>query len=245
MPALILLTGLAATQDCAAFTSRVAEPLAITATQIPGAAMAGTVVNGLGDRPWVRVGELFYRGYGLAITSSDPRFEAVSTPLDRSARHPCGYSLDWPSGWNAYDVRKTAWTTNFEKAPPEGDPAASMAAKAGAEPLLDGFHVGSTTPVFIDGSMLFLGLMHAEGPSTNTVIVAFSARRGASPAHVLARLPLSFERITALPGLHNDRNIYIDLEGRSGGGALNRVTLQIDAQTQVSLAKSVLTEKVE
>jgi hypothetical protein len=137
MSALMLLISLEATPDCAAFASRVSEPLEITAAQIPGAALAGTVANapGVGERPRFRVGELFYRGYGLAITSSDPRFEAVSTRPDRSARHPCGYSLDWPSGWNAYDVRKTALTTNFAKAPREGDPGSSMAVQRQAPSL--------------------------------------------------------------------------------------------------------------
>ena len=76
---------------------------------------------------------------------------------------------------------------------------------ARCEPLLEGFHVGSTWRAFADGAM------HAEGSVTHTVVVALPARNGAAPAHVLTRLPMSFERITALPGLHGDGTLSTSL----------------------------------
>lgn len=167
------------------------------------------------------------------------------THPDRDARHPCGYSLDGPSGWNAYDIRKTGWTTKFVKSPPEDYPGSSMAAKASAAPVLEGFHAGSTWPVFVDEGMFFFGLMHADGIVSDTVVVAFPAKGGASTAIVLATLPMGFERIIALPGLHSNRNLYISLEGRYGGSTLNRVTLEMDTETQSRLAKVLLPDKVK
>ncbi len=118
-----------------------------------------------------------------------------------------------------------------------------LAKTTGAFPVLEGFRVGATWPVLADGGMFFIGLMHPGGSVGETLLVAFAGRPGPSAAHVVARLPMDFERVTAAPGLHADGATYIALEGRIRGGPLNRVILELDPETSRRLGRSLADAK--
>lgn len=235
---MLLLAILAAspTLECKAFAARADEPVAIT-TEIVTASALGGIAEGStspGHRTRFRVGELVYEGHGVTMRSSDPRFAEIA--LDEPARHPCGYDVDMPSGWNANDTNLQSRAIIFRR-PPEPDAAAQKINRMLAERLNAPPKPGMRASVSSASSTFFLGLLHPEGTDGETMIVAYRNAPQTS-ARILARLPMRFDTISTMPDLHSPRySIYLD--GRRADGAIDRVVLELSQSVRDALARDL------
>lgn len=231
MFAALLLAGALAGENCATFAARVAEPVAIGMSSIPSEALGGRPLPTptSGERTAVAIGDLTYRGYGLTIRSADTRFLQLFVQPGVGARHTCGFILDGPSGWNAFDANRSRLNMVFKPQARDLAPGATLAAEHGARPVLAGFQAGATWPVYTGGTPFFIGLMHS-GEKAETVIVAFADSETQAPARILARLPLRIDEVSITPGLHTPV-LFFNLEGRDRDGALNRFVLEMSDET--------------
>jgi hypothetical protein len=238
--ALLLLAQVAVAPDCAAFETRIAEPMAVSVQAIVGedlgAKLAGPTQPGFPSR--FEAGRLTYRGYGVAIRSQDPRFAQIVVDAKSGAHHRCGPEVVGPTGWNALNA--TGWTLKFHRAA-EAAPGVTVARDAGASPVLAGYVPGANWPSFGDGGQVFIGLMHPGSGEPETVVVTFLSRPGPSPAIVLSRLKGRFEALSITPGLHSPTS-YLNLEGLAEDGALSRVVLEMSDETRRSLFAEVSAE---
>jgi hypothetical protein len=231
MIAALMLAGALAGEDCTAFAARLNEPVAIRLSSIPSEALGGRPlpIPVSDERPAVAIGDLAYRGYGLTIRSSDARFRDLVVQPGVGSRHPCGFVVEGPSGWNAFDANRSRWNMVFKPQARDLAPAATLAAEHGARPVLAGFRASATSPVYTGGTVYFIGLMHPAKRS-ETVIVAFADSKTQAPARILARLPLRIDEVSITPGLHTPQ-LFLNLEGRDEDGALNRFVLEMSDET--------------
>lgn len=241
---LLVMTGeLAATNDCKAFVSRYERPVAISASPISADMLGGrpsaTPKRG-GERPRIAVGLLTYRGYGIAIRSSDPRMAEVAQLDTQELGGRCSYQFWGPTGWNAFDPVREPWTLYFQRLrePLKLAPNSTAAKKRGFEPILAGYRTLSTWPIHSKGTTYYLGLMAPLSNSRHSVIVAFSAVPANTVTIVLAHVPMRFDTLSITPGLH-DPHFYLNLEGLARGPELRRVVLEFSEDQAQEVGKRV------
>ncbi len=207
--------------DCAAFAARIDEPVAITATPIPGRALGAVPIRNAQPTSFA-IGPFVYRGHGLTIRSSDPRFREITLPPSREAAHPCGAAVDGPTGWNAASADLQRWTLRFRRPAPPPSPGAVQAAALGASATLPGYRLIASWPV----RTYYFGLMHPLDPRRrDTLIVAFPSGPGRHRARALARLPTRYASLSVLPDMHRPFS-FVRLEGKADDGAWHRVVLE-------------------
>ncbi|WP_294390916.1 hypothetical protein [uncultured Sphingomonas sp.] len=230
----VMASGAAA--DCARLEATLSTPIAITARQLSGQEVGGTLIRPA--EPSVpatyQVGRLNYHGNGIAIHSSDRRFRGIVLDQAFGVHHRCGNPVSGPSGWNGGDPNIVTSTMRIEpvRARAVLAPAARM---HGGTPYLRGQVLGATWPVFTDGGRFFLGLMHPRGRKQPTTLVAFPAQAGPGKTITLATIPLPLQTVSALPDLHFP-TLYVDLHGRSSNRELVNVILSLEAWRASSLA---------
>ena len=242
---MIFASGATASDECSAFTARLSEPVVIETRRIgpeqlkPDRQPAGSVAYSGGRRAH-RIGDLVYHGYGVEIRSSDVRFDGIRVDPLRGVRHRCGYAINGPSAWNAFDTALPAWTVHFAQIPgqDEVEPGAIEAFLTGAVPAVVGYRPGPSWPVYSSAGRFFVGVMHPTGIFDKSIIVAFANALGPSRTRIMARLPMPVERLSVTPGLH-DANQHLNLTFRKEGGSLGLVVLQLDETSANKIAKAL------
>lgn len=242
--AMLIISLLAAAHlDCAAFAAGAGPPAAVTAMPLPVehlAAGSSALPRPPGTVQAWRVGAFAYEGYGVDVRSNDPRAGEVVVDADAGLRHPCGFRVWGPSGWNALDANLAASVMRFEPARDTDGPSPGSAAAAaiGAIPVLAGHAAGPSWPMSGGGGFL-LGAMHPVGQPGETVLVAFRRAAGPSPAQVLARLTMRVDGLSVTPGLHQPAS-FVNLAGRMPNGALRLVVLRLDKDEVECIARKVV-----
>jgi len=223
--AFLLLT---ASRDCPA----PARQIAISAVPVTGEALGGRKDPSAPAR--YRVGSFNYDGLGVEQTSSDPIFKELVLDQRLGLRHRCGNRVSGPGAWNARDKNVFSWSLEIEAGvrSPEPSPGSFVAEDRGAQAVFRGYLAGAAWPVHsVDGSF-FMGLMHPEDSSAETLVVAFRDAPQPTPALVMGRLPMKFDTLWVLPDLHSPTT-YLNLDGFSGG-RLTRVVFSIDRETMLA-----------
>lgn len=228
---MLLLAALATAQaspaiDCATFAKQADTPVVISTTPITPAEIGsdGSLPQVPGSSQTFAVDKLVYSSGGVSIRSTDPRFAQIEIGDSPYPHHRCGYAIDGPTGWNARDPNLSTETLKFQPQS-AGTTGPSDAAKRGSVPVLAGYQPGQSARIFGSWGMVFIGLMHRSN-RPETVVVAFSARRGPSEARVLARIPIRFDGLQILPYLHTS-GYDLSLEGRDPDGTLHRANLSL------------------
>lgn len=213
----------------------VGETIAVAITPISGEALGGERVPDAPDvrlsdernadaRAAYRIGYFGYRGHGVASTSTDPEFVALTLSQHGGLLNRCGNQVSAPSGWNARD--DAAWPGSLRiepiKSTQQPSPGSVAADKRGARPVLSGYTSGASWPI----GGFFLGLMHPVDGTSRTLIVAFPDVAAASPAMEVADLPLALETINVVPN-HHGTDSGINLSGLSNGELIH-IVLRID-----------------
>lgn len=236
----------AATPACDTFAAQADTPVAVRVTPLAAADLgkpdAQTPASNGGNVPATfRFGELIYRGEGLDIRSDDPRFAALTVDRSGGVRHPCGYPIFGPSGWNARDKNPSAWTIRFERPrAAEPSPGAVALSQSGARPELKGEKVGPSWPVFAGSKRFFIAAVPVRNSRTETRIVAFADRAGPVPTRQIARLAMPIDALSIVPELHGP-GLYLNLDGRMADGALRRVVLKLDQKDADRIADELTT----
>ncbi|MEO6360643.1 MAG: hypothetical protein ABIO43_08730 [Sphingomicrobium sp.] len=234
----------AGAEDCKAFDQEVGRPVQIstelvTARQIANRVIEEPSVESI-NQSVAKLGLLSFEGYGIAIRSVDPRLAAVKVGPTQSFWHPCGYSIRGPSGWNAFDRGRERWTIGFAR--PAGHdivPSGLTEAKTrGVVPLLPGWKLRASWPVYTPSGMIFVGTMQRKN-MRQTRIVAFPDRRGSVPTITLADLRVDVQGFSITPGMH-DSNSYLNLEERATDGALRRIVLVLSRDAANTVARQMM-----
>lgn len=233
MIAFLLLSanGIPVADACSSFAARYERPVTISASPISAARLGGRLLAAperAGERPRSALGLLTYRGYGIAMRSSDPRLAEVVQPGIQELGGRCSYQFWGPTGWNAFDEVRQPWTLYFRRLrePLDLGTGSTAAAKRGSAPILAGYRTLSSWPIRSAGTSYFLGLMAPLSKAPHTAIVAFPAAPARTPAILLARLPMRFDTLSVTPGLH-EPYLYLNLEGLARGPEFRRVVLEL------------------
>ncbi|AGH47749.1 hypothetical protein G432_00095 [Sphingomonas sp. MM-1] len=192
--------------DCAAIERSVGEPLAIeTVAIMPRALFSEASAETDTKDGAVMTGRFEYRGNGISVRSSDPRFADIIVDHARGEVHRCGQGI-----WRIGSVGASAPN---RKGPsirlrPLSDGAtlgsgAMVAAQRGTIPVLAGSRLLASWPAGVGHEEIFIGIMGpVVGPQKHSDIVAFADVAGPTPAVRLARLDRAFQALGVLPALH-------------------------------------------
>lgn len=218
--------------DCSAFDQDADRPVAILARSIAAEELAPAIVTA--EEPGAKkIGELLYRGKGLALQSADPRFAEIEVGNTHAPTHPCGYIVQGPSGWDFSGSEPTTKSMRFLRGLGRQNPGSIAAAAAGAVPHLPGAVPGPTWPMWSRNGQYFLGVMPAK--STNeSAIVAFAGRSGKVPARELARIRMRVTSFSVVPDLHRPTT-YLHLSGRAPEGSLWMIVLEMPGSAESRL----------
>jgi hypothetical protein len=209
-----------------------AQQVAISAEALSGETLGGQAQPDAAAR--YRVGDFIYEGHGIAMSSPDPRFRDLVLDQQFGLRHRCGNTVLAPSGWNADDKDRTGWSLRIEQLPVPSEPMpGSLAAeRRGARPILAGHVAGATWPFYLGNGTFFLGLMHPEDESAETLIVAFGDDPHPTPALIMARIPMTLETLSIVPELHGP-GTFVNLEALHEG-KLTQVVLVLARETALA-----------
>jgi hypothetical protein len=205
--------------SCRAIAASAPEPLQAAATPIDLDVLGVKSLKG------------FVSGFGLEITSNDPRFSDIRVSPHYGVYHRCGRRVEVRtnrSGPKAEYAAQIAVSEQFGMAAVGSGGFA--AAKAGAIPVVEGYKVVASWPVFGPGPRTYLGLMRPVTGQPTTLLVRFANPEAKAPTRILTNLPMVFDRISTLPDLH--RNEYhVSLEGRHLNGPYRQLGLTFQDET--------------
>lgn len=212
---------------CGDFEAMLAQPIAARARRIgpPELGAIQTLANQSG-RLVYRLGALRMLT-GLEVSSDDPRFAGLRVSSETGLYHRCGYKLELRTGISDVEPSYSAsFVVNRLKGGSSTEPGSFEAMKAGAMPVLEGYRPVSSWPLTM-GERRYVGLMQPESGKKETVIVEFGDPDANRPTRILATFPYIFQRVTALPDLHQPIT-YVYVAGREMGGPYRALTLVID-----------------
>jgi hypothetical protein len=204
---------------CRAIAASAAEPVQAVATPIDLDVLGVKLLRG------------FVSGFGLEITSSDPRFSGIRVAAEYGVYHRCGRRVEVRTDVSGRKTKYPAQIFISEQAGiPANEPGSLAAAQAGAFPLVRGYKVVASWPLYGSEAKTYLGLMRPVTGQPATLLVQFADRKAQKPTRVIIKFPMVFDRISTLPDLHE--NIYrVSLEGRHLNGPYRRLGLTFQDNT--------------
>lgn len=170
----------------------------------------------------VTLGSVAFKGQGIVITSSDPRFDdLIVDPIGSTPRLPDGRRLVM---WNLVHAETGGQCRlPLHDRGTQGWPSQS-AANADAHPQIPGYVEVASWPF---GYNSFVGLMRSGAAEDRTLIVTFAA----GPQHntrILAEVPLALQSIMVQPPMHGGPSWTLAVIGRQGDGSIVEALLDTD-----------------